>query len=191
MSLGFDITDGDFQFQSPPGLRTHQSVRGISKSLADVLAGDDNTTFNTLMPGLVGSGCFTTNTASSVQFAPDGHVIVGMDVDPTTSYSATVRFKFAPVTQFLLIDGGSSDACGVSSTFASPSSFSCSDIGTNQVTLFVNDNNGNSSQCTASVTVEDTLPPVAVCQDITIQLDPLGLVSINPTDVDGRHHNEP
>ncbi|MCB0684116.1 MAG: hypothetical protein KDC32_24905, partial [Saprospiraceae bacterium] len=35
------------------------------------------------------------------------------------------------------------------------------------------------------ITVQDTTPPDAVCQDITIELDKFGLVSILPTDIDG------
>jgi hypothetical protein len=34
------------------------------------------------------------------------------------------------------------------------------------------------------VTVEDTVPPVAICQDITVQLDATGNTSITPADVD-------
>ena len=61
----------------------------------------------------------------------------------------------------------------------------CSDIGqTNIVTLTVTDDNGNQDQCTSTVTVEDNVAPDAVCQDLTIQLDPTGNASITPQDVD-------
>ncbi|MEZ4873970.1 MAG: HYR domain-containing protein [Flavobacteriaceae bacterium] len=83
------------------------------------------------------------------------------------------------------VDGGSSDACGIASTSIDVSSFDCSNVGTNNVTLTVTDVNGNSSSCTAIVTVEDTVAPVALCQNITVQLDASGTVTIDPALLDG------
>ncbi len=84
------------------------------------------------------------------------------------------------------IDNGSSDACGIDTLVVSPNTFDCSDVGTPvTVTLTVTDVNGNVSTCTATVTVEDNVPPVAICQDITVQLDATGNVSIVAADVDG------
>ncbi|MEM7186193.1 MAG: HYR domain-containing protein [Bacteroidota bacterium] len=83
------------------------------------------------------------------------------------------------------VDGGSTDNCGIASLAVSPSTFDCSDVGPNPVTLTVTDVNGNVSTCTAIVTVEDNIPPVAVCQDITVFLDANGMVTITPADVDG------
>jgi hypothetical protein len=51
------------------------------------------------------------------------------------------------------VDNGSSDACGIASLSISQSSFDCSNVGANTVTLTVVDNNGNSSTCDATVTV--------------------------------------
>ncbi len=82
------------------------------------------------------------------------------------------------------VDDGSTDACGIASLSVSPNNFDCSDLGTNTVTLTVTDNNGNVSTCTATVTAEDNLLPVALCQDITVQLDATGNASITPTDID-------
>ena len=83
------------------------------------------------------------------------------------------------------IDGGSSDACLIVSTVATPSAFTCAEVGPNNVTLTVTDSNGNSSTCVAIVTVEETTPPVALCQDITVQLDAAGNASITGMDIDG------
>jgi hypothetical protein len=57
------------------------------------------------------------------------------------------------------IDNGSNDACGIASLSIAPSSFSCSELGANTVTLTVTDNNGNVSICTATVTVQDNVDP--------------------------------
>ena len=83
------------------------------------------------------------------------------------------------------IDGGSTDNCGVDTIVASQTDFSCADVGDNPVTLTVTDVNGNVSTCTAIVTVEDVTNPMAVCQDITVELDANGTVTIDPSDVDG------
>ncbi len=82
------------------------------------------------------------------------------------------------------IDDGSNDACGIYSLTAEPNSFDCDDIGENTVTLTVYDNNGNSSVCTATVTVVDTEAPVAVCHNLSVTLDENGMVSISTEDID-------
>jgi subtilisin-like proprotein convertase family protein len=79
------------------------------------------------------------------------------------------------------IDGGSTDACGIASLVASPNAFNCSNIGANPVTLTVTDNNGNVSTCVATVTVQDIINPTVTCQNITVQLDGAGTVSIAAT----------
>ena len=83
------------------------------------------------------------------------------------------------------VDGGSTDNCAVASISIDNGSFDCSNVGGNTVTLTVTDVNGNSSTCTANVTVEDNVAPNAVCQDITLNLGSTGSVSITPADVDG------
>jgi hypothetical protein len=83
------------------------------------------------------------------------------------------------------IDGGSSDNCGNITLNLDNASFNCSNVGTNTVTLAVNDGNGNSSSCTGTVTVEDSFVPAAICQDITAFLDQDGVAEILPQDIDG------
>jgi len=86
----------------------------------------------------------------------------------------------------IMVNNGSSDACGsVTPTIVTPSTFDCSNVGVNIVTLTVEDQNGNISTCASTVTIEDIVDPIAVCQDITVQLDGTGNVSITPADVDG------
>lgn len=82
------------------------------------------------------------------------------------------------------VDGGSTDNCGIANLSVDPSTFDCSNIGENTVTLTVFDANGNSSSCSAIVTVVESVPPVAVCQDITVQLDASGTIVIDATDID-------
>jgi hypothetical protein len=82
------------------------------------------------------------------------------------------------------IDNGSNDACGIASLALDVTSFDCSNVGANTVVLTVTDNNGNVSTCSATVTVQDLVEPVAICKDITVQLDAAGNVTITPADVD-------
>ncbi len=83
------------------------------------------------------------------------------------------------------VDGGSSDNCSVASLSLSQSSFDCSHIGSNTISLTVTDGSGNSSSASATVTVVDGGAPQAVAQDITISLDQNGVAAIVPQDVDG------
>lgn len=84
------------------------------------------------------------------------------------------------------VDFGSTDNCGIASISLDNSSFTCSNIGSgNTVTLTVTDGSGNSSTCSATVTVSDDLAPNAVCQNLTLNLDATGNVSISPEDLDG------
>ncbi|MCA1800308.1 MAG: hypothetical protein LC650_03355, partial [Actinobacteria bacterium] len=82
------------------------------------------------------------------------------------------------------IDGGSTDNTGISSLTASQTTFDCTHVGTNNVTLTVEDLDGNTSTCTAVVTVEDNTVPTVTTQDITVQLDATGNVSITAADID-------
>src|SRR5207249_1556597 len=81
------------------------------------------------------------------------------------------------------INNGSSDACGIAGLSLSKTNFDCSNIASNTVTLTVTDNNGNSQTCTSTVTVVDSVAPTAVCQDITVQLDATGHVTITPAQI--------
>lgn len=61
------------------------------------------------------------------------------------------------------IDGGSSDNCAGLSLSASQTSFTCANLGANNVTLTATDGNANSSSCTAIVTVIDNTSPTVTC----------------------------
>ncbi|MFD2824436.1 beta strand repeat-containing protein, partial [Lacinutrix iliipiscaria] len=81
------------------------------------------------------------------------------------------------------VDNGSNDACGIDSLALSQTNFDCSHIGTNSVTLTVTDVNGNSSTCTATITVEDNESPTIVCNTITVQLNNTGDYTLTQSDI--------
>ncbi len=81
------------------------------------------------------------------------------------------------------IDNGSSDNCSVSLS-VSQTTFNCSDLGANTVTLTATDSQGLTSTCTTTVTILDTLAPMMVCQSVTVNLDALGNAMISASDLD-------
>ncbi|WP_415185235.1 LamG-like jellyroll fold domain-containing protein, partial [Nonlabens sp.] len=92
------------------------------------------------------------------------------------------------------IDNGSNSVVGLAEEDGLSldiSTFNCSNIGNPvTVTLTVTGNNDNVSSATAIVTVEDTIVPVAITQNITIQLDVSGNASITPQDIDSSGSND-
>ena len=77
-----------------------------------------------------------------------------LEVDPVTG-----SVSITPAD----IDNGSSDNCGIVDYSLDMSTFTCSNTGANNVTLTVTDAEGNSSSCTATVTIEDNTAPDIVC----------------------------
>jgi hypothetical protein len=83
------------------------------------------------------------------------------------------------------IDNGSSDNCPLPVITIDVSSFNCSNLGSNVVTLTAIDGSSNQDQCTTTITIVDDMAPIAVCQDITISLGAGAMVTIVPGDIDG------
>ena len=82
------------------------------------------------------------------------------------------------------IDASSTDNCGIVSSTIDTTSFDCSNIGENTVTLTLTDASGNIATATATVTVVDAIAPTAVCQNITLALDAFGNAFLTAQDVD-------
>jgi ribosome biogenesis SPOUT family RNA methylase Rps3 len=100
--------------------------------------------------------------------------------DITVSLDATGNITITPED----INNGSTDACGIASLTLDTTTFTCDDIGENTVLLTVTDSNDNVATAMATVTVESTIPPEAIAQNITITLDASGNASITPGDID-------
>ena len=83
------------------------------------------------------------------------------------------------------IDNGSFDNCGIASLEIDITSFDCSNIGGNVVTLTATDVNGNASVNRAQTLVEvrDVTAPVVFTQDISVNLDAGGNVTITPEQI--------
>ena len=61
------------------------------------------------------------------------------------------------------VDNGSTASCGIAGRSVTPNSFTCANLGANQVTLTITDTAGNTAQCQATVTVSDHIAPVITC----------------------------
>lgn len=69
-----------------------------------------------------------------------------------------------------MIDNNSHDNCSAITLSASKLSFDCTNVGTNPVILTATDASGNSSTCTATVTVQDVTAPALSCwSDTTLE----------------------
>lgn len=86
-------------------------------------------------------------------------------------------------TNVSTIDAGSSDNCAIASRTLSPSTFDCSDIGNNTITLTVTDSSGNSGTCTATVNVSDVTAPTPFCSNPTVTLNAIGTVTLAAVDL--------
>jgi hypothetical protein len=76
--------------------------------------------------------------------------------------------------------GGGSDACGIDTVYAVPFMFDCRDIGVNAVTVFARDPAGNLDSCKTSLTLQDHLAPLAICDSIDLQLGSSGTAVLTP-----------
>jgi hypothetical protein len=111
--------------------------------------------------------------------------VVDNEAPIVTTQNITIQLSASGVAGISAaqINNGSTDNCGIASYSLSKTSFDCSNVGANTVTLMVTDIYGNSSSATAVVTVQDLTAPVVVTQNITVQLDGTGNVSITAAQV--------
>lgn len=122
-----------------------------------------------------GYGIFT-KMAGNVDSEAPVVVCQNLTVDLDASGSASITAQD--------VDNGSTDNVGITSMSIDVSSFSCSEIGVNLVTLTASDSAGNSASCTSNVTVQDVTAPSAVCQNLTVSLDATGSASITASQID-------
>jgi hypothetical protein len=82
------------------------------------------------------------------------------------------------------VNNGSFDNCTLADMNLNRTSFDCSNLGVNTVTLTGRDQNFNENQCTATITVRDQIAPVARCKNITANLGANGSLTLTPSMVD-------
>ena len=82
------------------------------------------------------------------------------------------------------INNGSFDNCGITQMEVAPKEFDCSDLGSNAALLWVNDPSNILNICSATVTVEDNMAPVARCKNLTVPVGANGKATITAQDLD-------
>ena len=94
-------------------------------------------------------------------------VITVEDNEPATAVCQDITIQLDTNGDAMIVaadvDGGSTDNCGIASIAIDIDTFTCSDVGLNDVTLTVTDVNGNTSTCVSVATVEDLIAPEVTC----------------------------
>jgi hypothetical protein len=112
-----------------------------------------------------------------------------IDPDPTCIGTFTLELDSdgnATLTPEDLLNGSIAENCALVDTTLSQSSFNCTDLGNTVVSLEVEDEAGNTGECSTLVTIVDNEAPTALCVgDFTIALDDVaGEANITVADID-------
>ncbi|BDS13330.1 gliding motility-associated C-terminal domain-containing protein [Aureispira anguillae] len=121
-------------------------------------------------------------------------VVVQDNIAPIVSCQTTTAYLnlsgvVSVVPNDVLVYPATSDNCGISTVSFSGGSnvtYTCDSLGTRFVSVLVTDNFGNTSNCVTTITVLDTVAPVASCRPVpyTVQLDSFGVGCVTPLDID-------
>jgi hypothetical protein len=127
--------------------------------------GDVN--FSEILPVVISGGEFITATATD----PDGNTsefsaaLEYISCEPPVAVCQNITIQLDDTGQSAItvsdIDNGSEASCGLDNISKDQTSFDCTNIGENTVTLTITDINGANSNCTSIVTVIDVTAPVA------------------------------
>lgn len=122
--------------------------------LGDVISGDASIFFDFNAPIITNT--VTTTVVEFVDLAPEA---ICQDMQVELDETGSVLLDAA------LLGENSTDDIGIESYEASPSSFNCSQIGFQTVTLTVTDTAGNQNTCDSIVEVVDSISPVVECPE--------------------------
>lgn len=110
---------------------------------------------------------------------------LGDTIAPTAVCSPTLVYVNAAgngIVNAQAFGAGSTDNCGISSYFATPNVFNCSQPGPHTVQLYVTDHVGLQDMCSGSVQVVDSTRPTALCRNFSASLDINGQLNLLPSD---------
>ncbi|PQJ76290.1 immunoglobulin-like domain-containing protein, partial [Polaribacter glomeratus] len=104
------------------------------------------------------------------------------NIAPTITLNGDASITHDAYTDYT--DAGVTYADNCSATLVTTDDIDTDIPATYTVTYTATDESGNETIATRTVTVQDTTPPTAIAQDITVQLDASGKASISTTDID-------
>lgn len=83
------------------------------------------------------------------------------------------------------VDSGSYDQCSAVSFTLDTFTFDCSDLGSHNIRMDVEDGYGNSNFCMTTLTIIEKIKPLAACIDtFSVSLDSTGVVNLTPAMID-------
>ena len=85
---------------------------------------------------------------------------------------------------FTEVDNGSTDNCTIATRTLSKSSFDSNDVGTNSIWLYVKDVSGNIDSASAFINVLDTIKPIIITKNLTVNLNASGSATITAAQID-------
>ncbi|MDQ7916076.1 hypothetical protein RBU60_00670, partial [Mesonia sp. MT50] len=130
-----------------------------------------------------------TNVDNCVIFSDHCGEEVSSDTTPPTVVTQNITVNLTEegtlmITPESVMHYTTQDECSIGTAELDITSFDCSHIGENTVTLTVYDISGNSASQSAIVTVTENTPPTIATQDLTVNLGSNGEVTIAPEDID-------
>jgi predicted rRNA methylase YqxC with S4 and FtsJ domains len=141
----------------------------------------------------VGVNTVTVTATNSCGTATGTFTVTVVDREPPIVRAAGLQAGLLNGTRTLEaadIDYGSYDNCGaIASLSISPRTFTCANLGSNQVTLTVTDNAGNSASQTVTVLIVDNTAPVVLAAGLQVNLVN-GTRTIEAADIDYGSYDE-
>lgn len=130
----------------------------------------------------------TETVGGALSSTPVTVTVVDASAPTVSTQNITIQLNAAGVASATAaaVNNASYDNCTASFNLVlslSKTSFTCADLGANVVTLTVEDASGNQSTATATVTVEDNVVPAALAQNVTVQLNASGNVSVTAASI--------
>lgn len=172
-----------------PGLGLYFNFDQVNGTTVPDLVGSNNGTLSNMdgATDWVSGASISCATACSLQMSTE--ITIGDNTNPIATAQNITAYLDATGNATIAaseINNGSSDNCTTTGNLLlslDKSSFTCSEIGANVVTLTVEDASGNETTATATVTVEDALAPTILTKNSIVNLDNDGNASITAADV--------
>ena len=134
--------------------------------------GDENPTIGTRTSGLISACGFDDITNACNILFPNNNIYLELEAVPSPAKPAIVFLSNSGTAAITASDVyiGDSNYGPTQNISVSPNTFTCADIGENEVTLSLTFNDGSTSTFQTTVIVEDITPPIANCKNLTIEL---------------------